>query len=659
MPQKKQPMTRYGRNELVTNGTADIAQRQQAETSLCASQAQMASIIQSVMDAIVTVDDEQCIVLFNTAAEQMFQCPAAEAVGQPLDRFIPQRFRHQQYLSPFGQIQVTDRAKGDLGAVYGLRTDGEEFPCEASISWSEAHGRRLFTVILRDITQRQRNEERLQEQAALLNEAQDAIISCDQEERITFWNRGAESLYGWTAEEVIGHNISREIFQDNIAQLAESRLALRTEGVWQGELRQFTIAGKEVIVESRQTQVRDGNGWPKGLLIINTNISEKKQLDAQFLRAQRLESLGTLAGGIAHDLNNILSPVLIGVQILQMRLTDADNQRCLEVMCGSVERGAELIKQILLFAKGMHGERVPLQTKHLIKETIQMLGETFPKSIEVKFSIPEELALVTGDATQIHQVLMNICVNARDAMPNGGRLLIEAINIDIDQQYAAFSPDARPGQYVKLSISDTGAGIPAAIKDKIFAPFFTTKELGKGSGLGLSTVLGIIKSHNGFINVYSEAGQGTKFTIYLPSYTTQQTEQANVNQAKLPGGHGELILVIDDEASIRELTSCTLEAFGYRAVTAGDGAEALAVYARHSHEIHAVLTDIMMPHLDGPATISALQKLNPQINVIASSGLAEQEKINEVAQLGVKHFLSKPYTADRLLKTLTELFSDQ
>jgi two-component system, cell cycle sensor histidine kinase and response regulator CckA len=646
-----------GKQILAVVGTRDITKRKRTEAALRASEAQAAGIIESAMDAIVTVDAQQRIVLFNSAAEQMFQCPAARALGQPLDHFIPTRYRqaHQQHVADFGQTHVTRRAMGALGAIYGLRANGEEFPVEASISQIETQGQKLFSVILRDITQRKQDEERLREQAAMLNQAREAILVRDLDGGLRFWNQGAERLYGWQAEEVVDRPVVELLYLGKTAQLEEATKAVVEQGEWKGELRQFTKDRRELVVDGHWTLIRDEQGTPKSILAINSDITEKKKLEAQFLRTQRLESLGTLAGGIAHDLNNILSPVLMGVQMLQMRATDASEQRWLDVIRGNVERGAEMIKQILLFTRGVQGERVPLDTKHLIRETVKILGETFPKSIEVRSMIAQELALVCGDATQLQQVLMNLCVNARDAMPSGGRLLIEAMNNIIDEQYTAFAPDARPGPYVQLTISDTGTGIPEEVKDKIFDPFFTTKELGKGTGLGLSTVLGIVKSHQGFINVYSEAGRGTRFTVYLPAYTNGSTAHPAAQQLEMPAGQGELILVVDDEAAVREITRTTLETFGYRVLTASDGTEALTVYAQQSGEIHAVLTDMMMPYMDGPTTIRALQKLNPHVKVIASSGLAEEEKVKSVAALGVNHFLAKPYSADRLLKTLADL----
>jgi PAS domain S-box-containing protein len=634
----------------------DLTERRQAEVALRQSQAQLASIIGSAMDAIITIDRDQNVVLFNAAAEKMFRCSAEAAIGSPIDQFIPARFRsaHPDHVSTFAHTNVTRRLMGELGAIWGVRRNGGEFPIEASISQTEVDGRKFFTVIIRDITRRRHSEEQLREQAALLDAASDAIIVRDLQDRILYWNRGAERLYGWTADESVGANIRDLHLRDMTPLLEEANQALLKEGKWAGNATHLTKDGRQVEVETRLTLVRDDEGNPKSVLVINTDITEQKRLEAQFLRAQRMESIGTLAGGIAHDINNILSPILLSIRMLQMKFEDEASQRLLSVLQNSAERGGVMVKQVLEFARGVEGERIILQLKHLIKEITKTMSETLPKSIEVECFVPADVWPITGDPTQIHQVLMNLCVNARDAMPQGGVLSVKAENISIDASYARMILDATPGQYVLITVTDTGTGIPAEIISRVFEPFFTTKDQGKGTGLGLSTVLGIVKSHGGFVNVYSEPGKGTQFRAYFPAVESLLTTQAREERADVPLGHGELVLVVDDESAIREITRSTLETFGYTALTASDGTEAVALYAQNKAAIDVVLTDMMMPYLDGTATIRALQKINPSVRVIASSGLADDGKAAEAAALGVKIFLSKPYTAEELLNALAD-----
>ncbi|BAY67261.1 hybrid sensor histidine kinase/response regulator [Trichormus variabilis] len=498
--------------------------------------------------------------------------------------------------------------------------------------------------------ERKQTEKKIREQAALLDIANDAIFVQDLDGQVLFWNEAAARLYGWQKAEAID-NKTQNLWQDkNLALLQKALETLQQKGSWKGELHQTTKSGKEIIVESRWTLVHEFGNKSQCILIVNTEITQKKQLEAQFLRAQRLESIGTLASGIAHDLNNVLAPILMTAQLLESQIKDERSRRLLPILITNAKRGANLVKQVLSFTRGLEGERTLLQLKHLVGEIQQIIKETFPKSIDLVAHISQNLWTVSGDATQLHQVLMNLCVNARDAMPKGGTLKITAENFSIDENYAKMNIDAKVGPYVVVTVTDTGIGIPSDILDRIFEPFFTTKELGKGTGLGLSTVLGIIKSHGGFINVYTEEGEGSQFKVYLPAQDTKELlEEAEL---ELPPGNGELILVVDDEAAIRDITKTSLESHNYKAITASDGIEAIALYAEHRDEISLVLTDMVMPSMDGLTTIRTLQKINPHVKIIAVSGLAAHDKVNTAYNMGIQAFLSKPYTAYQLLQTI-------
>ncbi len=349
--------------------------------------------------------------------------------------------------------------------------------------------------------ERKQIEKKIREQAALLDIANDAIFVQDLDGNILFWNEAAARLYGWQKAEAINNKIQNLWQEKNLALLQKSLDELQQKGSWKGELYQTTKSGREIIVESRWTLVHEFGNKSQCILVVNTEITQKKQLEAQFLRAQRLESIGTLASGIAHDLNNVLAPILMTAQLLESQIKDERSQRLLPILITNAKRGANLVKQVLSFTRGLEGERTLLQLKHLVGEIQQIIKETFPKSIELAAHISQNLWTVSGDATQLHQVLMNLCVNARDAMPKGGTLKITAENFLIDENYARMNIDAKVGPYVVVTVTDTGIGISSDILDRIFEPFFTTKELGKGTGLGLSTVLGIIKSHGGFIGV--------------------------------------------------------------------------------------------------------------------------------------------------------------
>ncbi|HKP68626.1 MAG TPA: response regulator [Pyrinomonadaceae bacterium] len=424
--------------------------------------------------------------------------------------------------------------------------------------------------------------------------------------------------------------------------------------VWRGELRNRAKDGSIYWVDTTIVPFLDEHGKPFQYTAIRYEITERKIAEEHLLRAQRMESIGTLAGGIAHDLNNILSPILMSVDMLQLQNRSTEATRWLSIVRENAERGADLVKLVLTFARGMEGERVSVQVKHVIKDLITVLKETLPKTIQVKFNISPELWVISADPTQIHQVLMNLCINARDAMALGGILTITAENIVVDENYARMNPDAQPGRYVMIVVKDTGSGMSADVMKRIFDPFFTTKEIGKGTGLGLATALTIVHSHNGFINAYSELGHGTKFSIYLPSVEQAIESLGDHERSHYPSGNGELILIVDDEPSIREITTATLEKFNYRVLAATDGSDAVSLFAQHPGEIAAVVTDMSMPFLDGPATIRAIRRLDPSVKVIAMSGLMNPEHAAELEGLNVSSFLAKPYTAEELLTKLSE-----
>ena len=414
--------------------------------------------------------------------------------------------------------------------------------------------------------------------------------------------------------------------------------------------------GKPLIVNSRWTLVRDDAGREKGVLVMSTDLTETKKLETQFLRAQRLESIGTLASGIAHDLNNILSPILMSVSLLRRTVTAPEGEKILGIIESSAERGAGIVKQVLTFARGVEGERGLLQPKHLVSEMSKILAQTFPKNIDIRAQFSPDLWVVTGDATQLHQVLLNLSVNARDAMgAAGGSLILSAENVDVDQHFARMNPGAQLGEHVVLGVADTGVGMSPETMDKIFDPFFTTKEVGKGTGLGLATVIGIVKSHGGFLTVQSEIGVGTSFRIFLPAIAKgagEIKETKEPREGAAADGTGELILVVDDEAPIREALVQTLQDHGYRAYTAEDGTDALALYSHCRGEFKLVLTDLAMAQMDGIALVHALRKMDPGVRVIVSSGHLLPEQAVTLEKLGVKHFLDKPYTAAKLLRTL-------
>ena len=507
----------------------------------------------------------------------------------------------------------------------------------------------LNIKLIEDIKKREAAEQKVREQAALLDIATDAIFVRSLDGTILFWNRGAEKIYGWKAEAVLGQDANALLNSKDSPQLEKAWQMILLTGEWRGELKKIAKSGQILTVESHWSLARDRLGEPQFILTVDTDITEQKQLEAQFLRTQRLESLGTLAGGIAHDMNNILTPIQATAQLLQIKFSHLDErtQRMLAIVVNSTNRGANLVKQILSFARGIEGERAILQCGHIIKEVKQIIQSTFPKSIELQVDVAtQKLWAVCADATQLHQVMMNLCVNARDAMPNGGMLTISAENFSIDADNIKLYPDAKVSEYVLIKVSDTGEGMDAKTIDRIFEPFFTTKEIGKGTGLGLSTVLGIIKSHGGFIHVDSKVGQGTCFCIYLPA--DFNVADGAIAEEYLPDGNGELILIVDDELLILEVAKTALEAHNYRVITAKNGIEAINRCQIYQNFVQVLLIDMMMPELDGVQAIATLKELNPQLKIVANSGLMPEK----FASIEVDAFLSKPYPLHKLLSTI-------
>ena len=546
---------------------------------------------------------------------------------------------------------------GEETAVGAMRQGAADYLLKDRLTrLGEAAKQALAAKRIRE--ERKQSENRLRELADIVHRAQDAIIASDFEtDRVTTWNSGAERLYGWSESEAIGHPMGELIFGDSGGRAALLEQLVAT-GEFHGEIKHRTKDGREVIVDSRASLIRNDDGTPRSVLGINTDITEQKKLETQLLRAQRLESIGTLASGVAHDLNNVLAPILMGAEILRGATVREDAASVLDLIEQSARRGSAIVKQVLTFARGIEGEHVSIQPSYLVQEMCDIAQRTFPKSIQIRSQYAEDLWSLQGDPTQLHQVLLNLAVNARDAMPNGGLLTIGVENFQIDEQYASLTPGAKAGPHAMFRVSDTGEGIPRSVLDKIFDPFFTTKEIGKGTGLGLSTSLGIVKSHGGFISVYSELRSGTTFKIFLPAQPTEQTAiQSDMSFESLKG-NGESILVVDDDPAVLALTKVLLEKHNYLVVTANDAPEALALFAQQMASMTALLTDIMMPYMDGIALIRAVQRMKPRLKFIASTGQGEETRAAELQSLGVTNFLTKPYDTEKLLKAVHEALTE-
>lgn len=627
------------------------------------SEIQVRNILDSAMDGIISVNESQEVVLFNPAAEAIFGYQSAEIIGQSLDVLIPTRFRqhHHSDVETFGKEIVERRRMGVQRTVLALRSSGEEFPIEASISKSFGNGRRLYTVILRDVTEAVRYRQQIEQQSQMLDQVSEAISVVGLNGQITYWNQAASRLFGWTADEMIGASAADRLYRD--PQILRDIIAETTAlNSWSGEVTKQTRSGTPVIVEHRRSILRDTTSATIGYLCVDIDITARKKREQIANRGQRLESIGTLAGGIAHDLNNVLTPIMMGIRVLKSDC-NSKSEDLLDIMQASAERGADLVKQVLSFAGGIRGERSPVSIKQLITETSNLLEHTLNKTVQIETSADEDCPLVLGDATELSQVLMNLCINARDAMPDGGKLMIGLATATLGENANQLNPEAHPGNYVVLSVSDTGTGMSMETIERIFDPFFTTKEVGKGTGLGLATVQGIVKSHGGFINVYSELENGTKFSIFLPAHLPSSSRKkvsktTDVVQA-CADGQGQGVLLVDDEESILQMTRLALEVAGYKVFTANNGIAALRVFSQHRPEIDAVILDMMMPGIDGLRTLEQLREIDASVPIIASSGLRTHQREIDAMTRGARAFLPKPYSEEKLVQVLAAVLTNQ
>jgi two-component system, cell cycle sensor histidine kinase and response regulator CckA len=559
---------------------------------------------------------------------------------------------------PLTPIVVLTGISDETTAIKAMQAGAQDYLVKGRVSGGD-----LLLRSIRYAIERKRAEAILQkrerELRTLTEHAPDIISRFDQDLKYLFINAAVEAATGIDAAAFLGKT-AREL-----------DLPITVVEQWETTLNQVFATGEATAIEceaatpqgirhyqSRCVPEFALDGSVESVLVMSRDVTEQKQLETQLFRAQRMESLGTLASGIAHDMNNILTPILVVSQLLPLKIPDLNeqNQHLLKMLEDSAKRGSNLVKQILTFSRGLEGERSSVQIEVLLAEIGQILKSTFPKSIHLIFDRPAgqnsagqpqtpHLWPVVADATQLHQVLMNLCVNARDAIAHHGSLSISAENRMISEADARINIEAKPGAYVVITIADTGSGIAPEYLDRIFEPFFTTKEVGKGTGLGLATAIGIIKSHRGFVTVSSAVGKGTKFQVFLPAIikpaATPEPDQ------QYPTGQGELLLVVDDEARIREALKITLEAYNYRVIAAENGIEAIKIYTTHQQEISAILIDMIMPLMDGDQTIRALYEINPNNTVIVFSGTATKGSLPPLSN--VKGFLSKPYTTQDLL----------
>jgi PAS domain S-box-containing protein len=635
----------------------DITERKRTEKEFKESKIRFESLFEDAPVGYHELDGEGRITRVNRTELVMLGYTTEEMVGHFVWDFVAEREKAREAVMArlAGKTPATELVERNY-----RRKDGAFLPVMIENRILHDDDGRVTGIrsTLQDITERKRMERSLTEtldfNQKIISDAPVGILVFKASGQCVLANEAAARTINATVSQLLNQNFRQLESWRNSGMLKMAEKTLATGSPQQCEPHFISTFGKEVWLVCQFSPFVRGD--EPHLLLLFSDITEKQKLETQFLRSQRMESIGTLAGGITHDLNNVLTPLLIAVQVLKEKITDDDGQQLLRVLETNVQRGASLVKQVLAFGRGVTGERAMVYPAHVVREIKQIVHQTFPKSVKFEFHSPDDLWTIIGDPTQLHQVLLNLCVNARDAMPKGGALAIHMENVMFDEIYAGMNLEARPGPYVCIKVQDTGTGIPKAIQDKIFDPFFTTKALGKGTGLGLSTTLAIVKSHGGFINYHSALDKGTVFEVYFPANTTlDDAEDAVMEQSKLPRGHDELVLVVDDEEPIRNLAQKVLTRFGYRVLLAADGAEAVSLYAPRQKEVDVVITDMAMPIMDGPATIIALKAINSEVRIVSSTGLASDGGMAMAKNAGIRHFIPKPYTAETMLNTLHEV----
>lgn len=647
-------------NLLQTEAVDAMTEHQEADEALIMSEECYRDLVENSGLFVGTHDTEGRILSVNQSVLDFLGLDRSEEIiGRRISDFLPERNRplFQTYLN-----RVLKEGKMN-GAASFVSPKGDKITLEYTNSLRRDP---LDSVVVRclgrDVTEQYHAETALHESERKLRFAlevagltpldwkieSDQINLANRPNRIT----GSDSIG-------LADSIKRFHPEDREEIGAKINHAISNRENFSHEFRILNPDGQVRWVEAQARLLSDPDGRPVRFVGVIRDVTDKRRIEADNYRAQRLESIGALASGIAHDLNNVLAPILMALHALEQRFSDETSRRWISLIYRSAERGRDLIEQMIAFAKGASGERTLLPLNLLVEDLNKILRETLPKNVELETYLPDDLWSVVGDVTQIHQVLMNLCINARDAMPEGGMLSITAENKLLTMDEVQAYPDVQSGRFICITVADTGIGIPAQIIDRIFDPFFTTKEKGKGTGLGLATVIGIVRGHAGFVTVQSEVNRGSQFHVYLPARELSPFKTAETQPLQNVSGHGEMILIVDDEPAICEVVKHTLETNGYRVVAANDGMEALTIYRLFQEEIKVVLTDIVMPNLDGLELIRALKSIDPDLKIVATSGILTTGKLAESEKAGVNVFLPKPFPAEKLLSAIARVLNQE
>ena len=641
----------------------------QGQAALQRSEARLAAIIASGMDAIISIDSNRRIVVFNPAAEEMFRCTAAEAIGQPLDRFIPPQFRgpHEKHIRSFGKSEVGARRMGVRQHVHAVRADGQEFPIEAAISQTEAANEMLYTAVVRDLSDRKQAENERARLSAAIEQAAESIMITDSNGKIVYVNPACERLTEYDRAELHGQT-SRLLWDDrDDSEGRRLMLACLARGeIWSGSDVQRSKRGRLYELEVTVSPVRDSAGRIINYVGIGRDVSHERQVEAQLREAQKLEALGQLAGGVAHDFNNQLTVIKGSTQFLLSGLAaDAPLRRDAERINETVDRGAHLVRQLLTFSRRQPIATQSLNLSELLNEVWPVLRLLVGEQITLRISAAPDLWPVRASSAEIERLLINLALNARDAILSRAAaeraaeevITLQTANLELGTQTQQLAEQLPPGAYVVLVVSDTGVGVAPEVRERIFEPFFTTKESGKGTGLGLATVFGIVKQHGGAISCHSEPGKGTTFRIHFPRDETDEITAAKADTHPRPGtvaaGENRTVLVAEDEESVREVVRLALQESGYRVLDAGAVEEALAIAAMDTNPIDLLVTDMEMPGGSGQMLARHLRESYPKMRVLFVSGYYTD--LADLAELPNARLIQKPFGLDDFLQTVGEM----
>lgn len=637
------------------------------------------AILEAIPDAVAAVNQQGVIIQVNAQAEAMFGYTREELIGQSIEMLVPERQRrqHDRHRERF-HTQPKIRRMGSGLDLNGRRRDGSEFPVEISLSPVQTGNGMIVLSAIRDITERKRIEEELRRTnaeleirksrelrdsqsrlALIIDSSQDAIIGKNLDGIITHWNKGAEEIYGYTAQEMIGRHISTLAPEEKSDEISEILRHIRQgERVGYFESVRITKDGRKLNMSISVSPVYDADGKVVGASTIARNITAQKKTEEQLRQSQKMEAIGRLAGGVAHDFNNLLGIVTACSELLRSKVSDAEAGEYIDNIREAAKRGAALTRQLLAFSRRQPVQRQLLDLNDRLREVRKLLVPLMGDDVEIVHLPRSANAIVEADPGQIDQIVLNLAVNARDAMPNGGKLILETGVFEFDEAFARQHPGISPGPYVMLAISDNGIGMDEATRSRIFEPFFTTKETGKGTGLGLATVYGIVKQSGGNIWVYSELGHGTTFKIYLPSAEKKLVQPQESSESLLPPRRdGVRVLVVEDDSTMRRLTRKMLEEHGYLVTEAQDGNAALSAVASAGGKIDITLTDVVMKGMTGPDLVLKLIESYPQMKVVYMSGYTGELVTNQPGN-GLR-LLEKPFTRAALLRTLDRVLNEE